>query len=85
MIPIFTGVHFIEEPQNLLLAYQSNRIIVRIAVGRLAAHGIETYRVSYYVPPKLITKPEDDEVILVRPGKKYFPKAIIVEFFELAD
>jgi hypothetical protein len=64
---------------------QSNRIIVRIAVDRLAAHGIETYRVSDYVPPKLITKPEDDEVILVRPGKKYLPKAIIVEFFELAD
>ena len=62
---------------------QGNRIIVRIAVERLAAHGIETYRVSDYVPPELITKPEDDEVILVRPGKRYFPKAIIVEFFEL--
>jgi hypothetical protein len=64
---------------------QSNRIIARIAVDRLAAHNIKVYRVSDYVDPKLITKSEDDEVILVCPGKKYFPKAIIVEFFELAD
>jgi hypothetical protein len=64
---------------------QSNRIIARIAVDRLAAHSIKTYRVADYVHPKLITKPEDDEVILVCPGKTYFPKAIIVEFFELGD
>jgi hypothetical protein len=64
---------------------QSNRIIARIAVDRLAAHSIKAYRVSDYVHPRLITKPEDDEVILVCPGKKYFAKAIIVEFFGLAD
>ena len=64
---------------------RTNRIIVRIAVERLDAHGIKTYRVSDYVRPLLITKPEDDEVILVRPGKKYLPKTIIVEFIELAD
>ena len=64
---------------------QTNRTIALIAVERLAAHGTETYRVSEYVSPSLITKPEDDEVILVRPGAKYLPKDIIVEFFKLAD
>ena len=61
---------------------QRNRIITRIAVDRLAAYDIQTFRVSEYVHPSLICKPEDDEVILVCPGAKYLPKDIIVEFFE---
>jgi hypothetical protein len=64
---------------------KSNRTIVRIAVEHLATHGIEIYRVADYVPASLIIRPEDDEVILVRPGKNYLPKAIIVEFIELAN
>jgi hypothetical protein len=62
---------------------QRDRTIARIAVDRLAAHGVQTFRVSDHVHPSLISKPEDDEVILVCRGAKYFPKDIIVDIFEL--
>jgi hypothetical protein len=62
---------------------QHNQTIARIAIDRLAAHGVQTFRVSKYVQPSLISKPEDDEVILVCPGAKYFPKEIIVDIFKL--
>ena len=62
---------------------QRNRHIARIAVERLAAYGVQTFRVSKHVKPSLITKPEDDEVILVCPGAKYLPKDIVVDIFML--
>jgi hypothetical protein len=57
--------------------------MARIAVERLAACGVQTFRVSEHVHASLISKPEDDEVILVCPGVKYLPKNIILEIFEL--
>jgi hypothetical protein len=62
---------------------QRHRTIARIAVDRLAACGIQTFRVSESVQPSLIFKPEDDEVILVCPGVKCFPKDIIADIFKL--
>jgi hypothetical protein len=62
---------------------QRNRHIARIAVKRLAACGVQTFQVSEHVQPSLITKPEDDEVILVCPGAKYLPKDIVVDIFTL--
>jgi hypothetical protein len=62
---------------------QRNLHIARIAVERLAACGVQTFRVSEHVQPSLIAKPEDDEVILVYPGAKYFPKDIVVDIFTL--
>src|SRR5712692_3493740 len=53
---------------------QRHRTIARIAVDRLAGCGVQMFRVSEYIHPSLIFKPEDDEVILVCPGVKYFPK-----------
>jgi hypothetical protein len=47
-----------------------------------SALALNECRSSVHVPGALITKPEDDEVILVRPGKRYFPQSIIVEFIE---
>jgi hypothetical protein len=64
---------------------QHNRKIARIAVDRLEASGVQTFRVSEHVHLSLISKPEDDEVILICPGAEYFPKDIIVEIFDLAD
>ncbi len=64
---------------------EHNRKIARIAVDRLEACGVQTFRVSKHVHASLITKPADDEVILVCPGAEYFPKDIIVEVFDLAD
>ena len=64
---------------------QRHRTIARIAVERLAASGIQTFRVSEHVDSSLIFAPEDDEVILVCPDAECFPKEIIADVFELAD
>jgi hypothetical protein len=62
---------------------QRHRTIACIAVDRLGAWGIQMFRVSDYIQPSLIFKPEDDEVILVCTGVKYFPKAIVVNTLRL--
>ena len=64
---------------------QRHRTIARIAVERLAAFGVQTFRVSEHVDPSLIFAPEDDEVILVCPDAECLPKEIIADVFELAD
>jgi hypothetical protein len=64
---------------------QHHRTIAKIAVDRLAASGVQMFRVSEYVDSSLISAPEDDEVILVCPGAERFPKEIIAEIFQLAD
>jgi hypothetical protein len=52
---------------------------------RLAASGIQMFRVSEHVHHSLISAPEDDEVILVCPGAEHFPRAIIADIFELSN
>jgi hypothetical protein len=64
---------------------QHHRTIARIAVERLAASGIQMFRVSEHVDSSLIFAPEDDEVILICPDAECFPKEIIAGIFELAD
>jgi hypothetical protein len=62
---------------------QHDRTIASIAVDRLEACGIKTFRVSEHVHHSLIFKPEDDEVILVCPGGECFPSDIIADIFKL--
>ena len=64
---------------------QHHRTIASIAVDRLAASGIQMFRVSECIDFSLIFAPEDDEVILVYPDAECFPKEIIADVFELAD
>ena len=64
---------------------QCHHFIAKIAVERLAAFGIQMFRVSEHVAPSLIFKPEDDEVILVLPGAECLPKEIIASIFELTE
>jgi hypothetical protein len=63
---------------------QRHRFIARIAIGRLAASGVQMFRVSEHVHSSLIFAPEDDEVILVCPDAECLPREIIEEIFELA-
>ena len=64
---------------------QRHRFIAKIAVERLAASGIQMFRVSEHVDSSLIFTPDDDEVILVCPHAECFPKEIIASIFELAN
>jgi hypothetical protein len=58
---------------------QHHRTIASIAVDRLAASGIQMFRVSEHIHSSLIFAPEDDEVILVCPGAECFPREIIAD------
>lgn len=64
---------------------KKHRTIAIIAVDRLAEFQIQLFRVSEHVHSSLISKPEDDEVILVCPGAECFPKEIVAELFQLSS
>ena len=62
---------------------KNHRTIAIISTDRLTEFGIQIFRVSEHVHSSLIARPEDDEVILVRPNADSFPKEIITEFLSL--
>jgi len=78
-----SGVSTTPHRQRAEYYAQNHRTIAIIAVERLAASGIQMWRVSEHIHPSLIFKPEDDEVILVCPGAECFPREIIADAFEL--
>jgi len=59
---------------------QKNKVIVRINKSLLRDYEIEEYRVADHLkdPEKQISRPEDDEIIVVYNNGKKLPKQIIV-------
>ncbi len=80
-----SGVSTTPHRQRAEYYAQNHRTIAIIAVERLAASGIQMWRVSEHIHPSLIFKPEDDEIILVCPDAECFPKEIIADIFELEN
>ena len=78
-----SGVSTTPHRQRAEYYARHHRTIASIAVDRLAASGIQMFRVSDHIDPSLIFAPEDDEVILVCPGAECFPREIIADAFEL--
>jgi hypothetical protein len=61
---------------------QRHRRIARIRVEELHRFGIQQVVVAEHVHATLINKPEDDEVVLVRPDVQEFPSQIIDRIVE---
>ena len=74
------GVSTTPSYERALHYAKKNKVIVRINKSLLPDYEIEEYRVADHLkdPEKNISRPEDDEIILVYKNGKQLPKQIIV-------